>query len=283
MKETAVDIIKNILMLIAGTVICAVGINGILIPHHFVSSGITGLSLVIHYLKPEYHLSMINLALNVPIFIAAIILVRKRFFLYSIFGVICFTLALHYVYIEIDVNDRILSAILAGIITGLGGGIIFKSKGSAGGVDILSIILMNRFSIRLGKTILGFNAFVLILTGFIFTPDDALYTLISLYVSAKIVDLVVTGLSRRRVVYIISDKWKEINYLIRQELHKGITVISAKRASSGKDANMLYTVATVKEAVRIKEIVKKHDKTGMVIIQDTVEVMGRRMGNVPEW
>jgi len=133
------------------------------------------------------------------------------------------------------------------------------------------------------KTVLGFNVFVLIFTGYIFTPDDALYTLIYLYVSSQIIDLVVTGLSKRRVVYIISDKWTELITIIREELHKGITVLDATRAGSGEPSKMLYTVATVKEAVRLKEIVKKHDKKGMIIIQDTVEVHGRKMTNVPEW
>ena len=283
MKDTAFDILKNMFLIITGTFICTVAINGILIPHHFVSSGITGLGIVIHYLASSSNLSVVLLMLNIPIFIAAFVFVRKRFFFYSLFGLSCFTLAVNFVEIEIAVQDKILAAILAGIIFGFGTGIVLKSKGSAGGSDVLSVILMNRFSIRIGKTVLGFNAFVLIFTGYIFTPDDALYTLIYLYVSSRIMDLVVTGLSKRRVVYIISDKWTELIAVIREELHKGITVLEGTRAGSGQTAKMLYTVATVKEAVRLKEIVKKHDKRGMIIIQDTIEVHGRKMTNVPEW
>ncbi len=163
MKDTAFDILKNILLIITGTFICTVAINGILIPHHFVSSGITGLGIVIHYLASSSNLSLVLLLLNIPIFIAAFIFVRKRFFFYSLFGLSCFTLAVNFVKIEIAVQDKILAAILAGIIFGFGTGIVLKSKGSAGGSDVLSVILMNRFSIRIGKTVLGFNAFVLVL------------------------------------------------------------------------------------------------------------------------
>ena len=90
MKDTAFDILKNMFLIITGTFICTVAINGILIPHHFVSSGITGLGIVIHYLASSSNLSVVLLMLNIPIFIAAFVFVRKRFFFLQSFRSVLF-------------------------------------------------------------------------------------------------------------------------------------------------------------------------------------------------
>ena len=146
-----------------------------------------------------------------PLFLAGWFFISRRFFFYSIAGTIIFSGAVAWVDVGvIPVQDKLLAAILAGLILGTGSGIILKSMGSAGGTDILSVILLQRFSIRLGTTRLAFNVLVLAAAALLFSVEDALYTLIYLYVSAQIVDLVVTGLSQRKAIFIISPRWQEI-------------------------------------------------------------------------
>ena len=274
----------NLFLLCAGSAVTAAGINGILIPHRFVSGGVTGLALVLHYLSPVLSVALIYAVANVPLFLAGWFFVSRRFFLYSIVGTIIFSSAVAWVDIGvIPVKDPLLAAILAGLILGTGSGIILKSLGSAGGTDILSVILLQRFSIRLGTTRLAFNILVLAAAALLFSVEDALYTLIYLYVSAQIMNLVVTGLSQRKAVFIISPQWERISPRILTEIHRGVTILRGQGAYSQREQQILYTVLTFREVATLKQIVRSEDPAAFVVVSDTTEVMGHRIGNQPHW
>jgi uncharacterized membrane-anchored protein YitT (DUF2179 family) len=264
-------------------VLVAVAINGILIPHQFVSGGFTGVALVIHYLFQSFPLSWLYFLLNVPIFVLGWTFVGRRFFLYSILGMVVFSAAIAWVHVPVPIHDKILSALLAGIITGIGAGIILRSMGSSGGTDILSVILLNRFSIRIGNTILAFNAIVLTAASLIFSLDTALYTLIYIYVSSQIINIVLTGLSQRKAIFIISPKWQEISREVLDKVGRGVTFIRGQGGYSGQDEQILYTVITLRELHRIKNIIRKMDPKAFVVVHNTLEVMGHRIGNQPHW
>ncbi len=258
-------------------------VNGILIPHQFVSGGFTGVALVIHYLLPFFPLALIYFLLNVPIFILGWTFVGRRFFFYSIVGMVIFSAAIAVIHLPLPVHDKILSALLAGIITGIGVGIILRSSGSSGGTDILSVILVNRYSIRIGNTILAFNVIVLAAAAFLFSLDIALYTLIYIYVSSQIINIVLTGLSQRKAVFIISPKWREISQEILDKIGRGVTLIKGQGGYSGQDEQVLYTVITLRELHLIKEIIRQVDTNAFVVVHNTLEVMGHRIGNQPHW
>ncbi len=278
------EISWNLFLLCAGSVVTAAGINGILIPHRFVSGGVTGLALLLHYLVPTISVALIYAAANIPLFLAGWFFISRRFFLYSIVGTIIFSSAIAWVDLGvIPVKDPLLAAILAGLILGTGSGIILKSLGSAGGTDILSVILLQRFSIRLGTTRLAFNILVLAAAALLFSLEDALYTLIYLYVSAQIMNLVVTGLSQRKAVFIISPQWERISPRILSEIHRGVTILRGQGAYSQKEQKILYTVVTFREVATLKQIVRSEDPAAFVVVSDTTEVMGHRIGNQPHW
>jgi len=266
-----------------GSVICCVAVNGILIPQKFFGAGFTGLSLLIHYLFEAFPVSILYLALNVPVFVLGWLYVGRRFFLYSIAGMFFFTAALQWTHIIIPIQDKILSSILAGIIMGLGSGIILRSLGSAGGLDILSVMLLKRFSIRLGTTILGFNSTILILGAFLISLEGALYTLIYVYVNSYIVDFVVTGLSQRRTVLIISREWEKISREIMERIQRGVTLVPGRGGFTGEEIQLIYTVITFREAPRLKQIAKSIDPHVFLVVSDTLEVVGTRIGNQPHW
>jgi uncharacterized membrane-anchored protein YitT (DUF2179 family) len=266
-----------------GSVLCAVAINGILIPHRFVSGGLVGLSLVIHYLFSTLQVGWLYLILNIPLFVLGWMYVGRRFFVFSVAALLIFTGALTWVKVAVPVHEMLPSALLAGIITGVGTGIILRSWGSAGGLGILSIILLKRFSIRLGSTILAFNAAILVLTAALFTVDRALYTLIYLYVSSSMVNLVVTGLSQRKAVHIVSPKWEKISQEIMKELQRGVTIIGGRGGYTGKEEQILYTVLTFREVPQLKQLIQSIDQNAFVVVSDTLEVMGQRIGNQPHW
>jgi uncharacterized membrane-anchored protein YitT (DUF2179 family) len=209
--------------------------------------------------------------------------VSRRFFFYSIVGTLIFAAAIQWVRIPVPVQDKLLAALLAGLIMGAGSGIILKSLGSAGGTDILSVILLRRYSIRLGTTVLTFNILVLSAAALLFSLDAALYTLIYLFVSTKMVDLVVTGLSQRKAVFIISPLWKNISPRILNEIHRGVTILRGQGGYSEREQQILYTVVTFRELASLKKIVRSEDPAAFVVVSDTTEVLGHRIGNQPHW
>jgi len=277
------QVLWNLVLIFVGSTLCAVGINGILIPQQFLSGGVTGIALVIRYLVPSLPIAMLYFILNIPIYALGWMYVGRRFFLYSIAGLLIFTGALTYPNIVLPVHDKILSAILAGIVIGIGSGIILKSLGSAGGLDILSIIIMKRFSIRLGSSILAFNAFVLAAGAILFSLEMALYTLVYLFVNSAMINLVVTGLSQRKAVHIISPQWEVITQEINEKIQRGVTIMRGQGGYTNQEYQILYTVITFRELPRLKRIVSAVDPNAFVVVTDTLEVMGQRVGNQPHW
>jgi len=273
----------NLLLMSAGSVIFALAVNGILVPQRFVSGGVVGLALIFHYLLPALPVAWLYFLFNLPLYAMGWMFVGRRFFVYSIFGLVIFSLAVDRIRVPVPVHEPILSAILAGIMCGAGAGLILRSWGSSGGTDILSVILLDRFSIRLGSTVLGFNVIVLAAAAVLFSLEGALYTLVYLYVSAAVLDIVVTGLSQRKAVFIISSRWQEILETVLHEIRRGVTIIRGQGGFTGKEEQILYTVITFRELPRLKEKVKQVDPGAFVVVQDTLEVMGRRIGNQPHW
>jgi uncharacterized membrane-anchored protein YitT (DUF2179 family) len=281
--RSAGQVLWNMVLIALGSMLCAAGINGILIPQEFFAAGFTGVALILHYLVPSLQVGALYFVLNIPLFALGWKYVGRRFFLYSLAGVFIFSAALAWPYGIFPVHDKILSAILAGIISGVGSGIILRSLGSAGGLDILSIILMKRFSIRLGSTILGFNVLVLLIGAVFFSLENALYTLVYIYVSASIVNLVVTGLSQRKAVYIISPQWEGITNEIQEKIQRGVTILRGQGGYTGQEQRILYTVITFRELSSLKRLVSAIDPDAFVVVTDTLEVMGHRIGNQPHW
>jgi uncharacterized membrane-anchored protein YitT (DUF2179 family) len=276
-------IIWNLILISFGSALCAISINGILIPHEFLSTGFVGLALAIHYFFSALPLSWIYFLLNIPLFAVAWRIVGKRFLFYSLAGMLIFSCTVQWIHVSVPVQDKMLSALLAGVITGTGSGIILRSLGSGGGLDILSVMILQRFSIRLGSTSLVFNTIVLTGGALLFTLERALYTLVFAFVSSYMLNVVVTGLSQRKMVYIISPKWKEISEKIMHEIGRGLTIIKGKGGYTDRDEQIIYTVITFREFVELKRMIRRLDPSAFLVVTDTLEVMGHRIGTQPHW
>jgi uncharacterized membrane-anchored protein YitT (DUF2179 family) len=281
--ESASQVLWNLFLITLGSALCTVAVNGILIPHKFFGAGFTGVALIIHYMFPSLSVAVIYFILNVPVFALGWMYVGRRFFLYSIAGMFIFSGTLVLIHVQLPVHDKMLSALFAGIIVGAGSGIILRSLGSAGGLDILSVIFLKRFSIRLGTTILAVNSVLLGAGAILFSLEDALYTLIYIFVCSYMVNLVVTGLSQRKAVYIISPRWEEISQEIMDKIQRGVTIIKGQGGYTGRDEQILYTIITFRELPQLKQLICSVDPDAFVVVTDTLEVVGNRIGNQPHW
>ena len=281
--KTIGQVLWNLGLIAVGSCVCAVALNGILIPNGFVSGGVAGLSLIVHHVLPDLPVSILYLIFNIPLFALGWKYVGRRFFLYSIVGTFIFSSAVQWIYIPIPVQDKFLCAILAGIINGVGTGIILRSAGSSGGTDILSVMVLTRFAVRMGNTVTAFNTAVLTITAFLFSLESALYTLIFIYVTAHFLDLVVTGLRQRKSVMIVSKFQEEIVKAIMKKMNRGVTVIKGRGGYTGELSEIIYTVITFRELSRLKRLITRIDPDAFVVVSDTTEVIGHRIGNQPHW
>jgi uncharacterized membrane-anchored protein YitT (DUF2179 family) len=265
------QVLWNLFIIALGCELCALAINGILIPRQFLSGGFTGVALAIHYLVPSLPVAIYYFILNIPVYVLGWMYVGRRFFIYSIAGMIIFSAALALTKITLPVYDKILSALLAGIISGVGSGLILRSLGSAGGLDIL------------GTSVLGFNTVILGAAAILFSLEGAIYTLIFMYVTSYVLNIVVSGLSQRKAVFIISPQWEKISKGIMEKVDRSVTITKAQGGYTGNQLNTLYTVVTFQELPRVKDLIRNVDPDAFVVVTDTLEVMGRRIGNQPHW
>jgi len=278
-KQLFIDVAR----IVIGSVVCSVAVNGVLIPKQFATGGITGLCIILYKIFPLLSVGWLYLIVNIPLFIMAWKYVGRRFFIFSLIGALSFTVAVSIVRVPIHVDDKILSALLAGIIFGTGTGIALGSSGSLGGLDILSVMLLRRFSITLGNTVFTVNLFVLGMVAAFYSIDALLYTLIVIYVSSKIVDIIVTGLSQRKMIIIISPQWQAISKEILKDIRRGITIIEGQGGYSGRQEHILYTVVPLTEIGQVKNLIRLIDPDAFVVISSTLEVINNRIGNQPHW
>ena len=282
-RSLVLTILWNLLLITVGCFLCAAAIKGILIPKEFLAGGVTGLSLLIHYVLPSLPVGVIYFILNIPLFFIGWMFVGRRFFWYSIAGVVIFSTIMFLPYPLIPINDMILAALTAGIITGVGSGIILRSLGSAGGLDILSVVLFKKFSIRPGTFVLAFNALLMTGAAFRIPLEMIIYTLIFMYVTSYSVNMIVTGLSQRKAVMIISPQWQAISDEIMKGMQRGVTVVRGEGGYTGKEVQILYSVITFSELSRFKQMIRNIDPQAFVVVTETLEVMGRGIGNQPHW
>lgn len=282
-SSPVVQMLWNVFLLSTGSIVCAVAVNGILVPQHFLSAGFTGISLIIHYLVPTVSVGVIYFLINIPLFLAGWSMVGRRFFFYSIVGMALYSLALTLIKVDISIDNKILSALLAGIINGTGSGLILRSYGSSGGTDILAVILHKIMSLRLGSTALALNCVILVAASILISLEGALYTLVFLYVSIYFMDLVIVGFSKRKAVMIISDHWEKISQEILKKDRRGVTIIEGSGGYRGEGKQIIYSIIALQDLPQLKKLISEIDPHAFVVIMDTLEVMGARIGNQPHW
>jgi len=277
--QSARSIAENLGLIIAGSIIYAVGINGVLIPQGLLSGGLVGLAVLIHYLLPFTAVGMVYLVLNVPLVFLGLTNISKRFVLYSLFGLIFLSASLSIIHTPVpDISDPILAAILAGVICGTGSGLVFRSLGSSGGMDIVGIYLNKKFGFRIGSVLFASNALVLAAGFYLYDIQLSLYSVIFIYTSSKVTDAILTGFNRRKSLLIVSENSEAIGEKILKKMGRGMTYLRGEGAFTRKEKNVIFTITTLTELPKMKELILKEDPEAFIVVNDTLEVLGKRHG-----
>jgi uncharacterized membrane-anchored protein YitT (DUF2179 family) len=268
----------NLGLIALGCLIFIVGMNGILVPHGFLSGGVVGLAILIHYLIPLAGVGLVYFLLNVPLLILGWLNISRRFMLYTLFGTLFFSVAAALYFPKFpEIKDPILAALFGGVICGLGAGLILRSFGSAGGTDIISVYLYNKFGFRIGLVTFFLSATILLAGVFLYDLEMTLYTLIYLYTQGTVTDAIMVGFNQRKTLMVISDHIQTIADKLVQN-GRTATFFKGVGAYSGTERNVLYTVTNFIELAQMKDFIFKEDPNAFVVVYDTLEILGKRYG-----
>ena len=261
-------------LLLIGSFIVALSFNLFLNPNRVATGGVSGISTIMQHvweLTPAYT----QWALNIPLFILGIVLLGKRFGLKTAVGSIVLPLfVLLTSGLEPLTDQTLLAAIYGGIGVGIGLGLVFRGRGSTGGLDVAAQIIHKYAGLSLGAAVAVLDGLVILSAGFIFSPENALYALIGLFATSKTIDLIQLGFDNSKVAFIITNEAAKIRDAVLFDLDRGLTEINGTGGYTGEDKAVLMVVIAVREASRLKQLVREADPNAFVIISATSEVFG---------
>jgi uncharacterized membrane-anchored protein YitT (DUF2179 family) len=265
----------NILLLTVGSLIFGIGVTGIALPHGFITGGLSGLSLLIYYWTGLLTPGVIYLLINVPVFLIGWRYVSRRFFFYSIYGTVVFTLVIDLVGFRIPVQEPMLAVLAGGVLMGAGSGIIFHSLGSAGGNDIIAVILNQRYNVRIGTFFFVFNIALFAFSFGKLPIDLVLFSMALSYVTSQVLDYFLNISNQRKMALIISDHSVQIANAILSKMGRGATLLEGRGAYTGHQKDVLMTVVNNFQLKRLEELVFESDPQAFVILENTFNVLGK--------
>jgi uncharacterized membrane-anchored protein YitT (DUF2179 family) len=281
MKAWLSRIWNQLLPIMIGTAIYSFGLHFFILPNELMEGGVTGISILLNYAF-GLPLSISTLVLNVPLFIIGWRVLGKQGMFLTVFGTLSLSFFLYAVEQLIALgwirpfatHDYFLATLYAGLTLGTGLGIVFRFGGTTGGADILARIANKRLGWSMGQFILYFDAIVIGVSLIYISMERVLYTLVAVFVAAKIIDVIQQGEYAARAFTIITEHPKTIAEAIMKELDHGVTLISAKGAFTGQPKEMLYCVVYRHETRRLERLVRRADPRAFIIVSEVQDVLG---------
>ena len=269
---------KKVLIVIIGAFLNAIAMNFFLIPADVYASGFTGIAQLTFRISEDYLPFTIStgltlLLLNIPVTILAWKKVGRSFTIYSFLSVALMSLFLEIVPIYRFNDDILLNAVFGGVIAAVGVGLTLKWGASTGGLDIIAMILSRMKDKPVGIYFFALNAVIILTAGFIFGWEKALYTLVALYASTRVIDAIHTR-HEKLTAMIITKKGQELKDAIHEKMVRGITTVPAKGAYSGEDKEMLIMVITRYELYDLERVIKDVDENAFTNIVQTTGIFG---------
>lgn len=276
-SELGINEMKTIFFIIVGAILNAISLNMFLIPAKVYASGFTGISQLISSLleNTAFPIStgILYLIFNIPVTVLGWMKVGKSFTIYSFLSVLMITFFLEIIPITVVSTDILLNAVFGGVIAALGVGVTLKYGASTGGLDIIAMVLSRMKNKPIGGYFFILNGLIIMAAGFLFGWEKALYTLVALYVSSRVIDAVHTR-HEKLTAMIVTKKGKEIQEAIHGRMVRGITIIPAKGAFSNHDKEMLMIVITRYELYDLELVLKEVDPNAFTNIIHTQGIYG---------
>jgi uncharacterized membrane-anchored protein YitT (DUF2179 family) len=264
-----------IIYIIIGSFLYSFAVNTLFIPHGLFSGGLTGIAIILNYLF-SLPTEITVIILNIPLFIGSYVYLGRRFVYLSILGIISMSFFLYLTRNwTMQIQDTMIASIFGGLISGAGAGIVIKNRGSLGGTDIISLLINKFFSFNVGGITAAFNFVILGVAAVLLNLEAAMFSMVGIYVSSKVVDAIQAGFNHKKTVIIVSDLSDEIAQELFDNLQRGITFLHGEGAYTRQDKKLIYTVVRTMELSKVREVVQKVDPKAFMSIIDTREVEGK--------
>ena len=265
--------LARLFVIVLASVLLAAAYNIFLLPFHLLSGGVTGIAMIIAVLT-KLNTGWLIFALNVPVFLLGFFKLGKRFVLKSAFSVALTSLAMQWIPQQPVTDDPILASVFGGVLVGIAIGVIFRSGGSTGGFDIIGMVLTQKKEFPLGELIFFMNVLVVSVAGFLFTWEQALYTLVTMFATSKVIDVVHTR-HVKLTLMIVTKRGELLRKRLVEAFYRGATMLDVEGAYSRRKRKMLVMVITRVELEDVKRLILKVDPAAFVNVTETIEIMGR--------
>ena len=265
-----------------GALLIALSVDCFFASNQLNTGGVTGLALIVNALFPRISVGTASFAVNLPLFLIGWKLLGFHMLASSLFCVTVLSVSVDVMMAlwPVPPMDPMLAALFGGAVMGLGVGFIFSQGATSGGSSILARLLRLKFPwLPLGTLMLVPDFIILAMSAAVFGRFELiLYSVVSLYVSAKVTDMVLYGLDTSKVAYIVSNRWHDITDVLLQKLNRGVTLLRGEGAYTGEEKRVLLVAFKQKEIVEIKRVVHSIDPGAFLIVCDAHDVLGEGFG-----
>ncbi len=276
--KKVLDLIADNLIWIAGCFIYALAINFFNVPNQIAQGGFSGLAIVINYLT-GLPVGTINLALNIPILLIALKFIGKKFVLKTLWVTVLLSVSIDLVaLIPYEyTGDKLLASIFSGTLLGAGVALVAARGSTTGGTDVLSKLLRLVFPhISYGKLVMLSDLVVIAISAIVFRSiESALYAAIVIFVSSKVIDYILYGMAKSKMLMVVTDHADEISQALVNSSPRGVSIVPAKGAFTGQDKNMLICVLRSNEVAPAIKLIKSIDPNTFTIITEANEIIGK--------
>jgi uncharacterized membrane-anchored protein YitT (DUF2179 family) len=273
-SKLAYSLLWNVGLIVIGSLIQAIAYKGISIPQNFVPGGIFGIASLIYYKTGLLNPGYLYLLLNLVLFSVGILFVTRRFLCYSALSMGLVTLFYQLVDFEIALSNQFYAALVFGCMLGAGGGIVLRSLGSNGGLDLVAVILNQKYNIGVGKTYFAFNLVLFSLCVISIDNDLVIASMIAVFASSVSVDYVLSMFNQRKLAFIISSAADAVAERTMAELKIGTTMLPALGAYKKEERTVLMVVINNIQLKKLEEIVFTVDEDALFIVENTFSVLG---------
>ncbi|MDY6268109.1 MAG: YitT family protein [Selenomonadaceae bacterium] len=279
-KVTNIDFRRHAIryaQIVLGCLVIALGFNLFLIPAHLLTGGLSGVAIIIYYLT-GLPVGAQNLVYNIPILYLAYRVFGRHYAIDTIVGTAVLSVFLDATSFLIDwaiCPDLFLNAVFGAVLSGIGFGIVFRVNANTGGLDVVGAVVKKFYAVDVGTVIFALNAVIVAASAFLFTIEEALFTMISIYVIAEFTNRVAAGFNREKSIVIISPMAETICQDIMENVHRGVTYIDGRGGFTQEPKGILFVVVNLTQVGRVKIIAQHHDPQAFMIVSDTSEVSGK--------
>ncbi|QTD41290.1 YitT family protein [Sporosarcina sp. Te-1] len=269
-KSTVFDYIQ----IIIGASLVGLSFNIFLLPSRIAAGGISGVSTILYELF-GYNPAYVQWIINIPLIILGLVLAGKEFSAKTLVGTFFVPFVIWLTGgIDLSVNNPLLSSIYGGILLGIGLGIVYRGNGSTGGTALIAQLLKKYTGISSGFSQLIVDGVVVITSAFVFNFELALYALMSIYVTSKVIDFVQLQTSPTKLVLIITDNEEKVQAIIKNEIDRGLTKVKSTGGYSNNEKTMIFCVVEQSEAVYLKKVLQTAEPSSFVIFLNASEILG---------